>query len=76
MIEKVIKNIIENIFHPTEIKIMRIILFGSRARGEDKKDSDWDILIITEKNLFREEKVKLGHLIRKELAKELIPCDV
>ena len=23
-----------------------IILFGSRARGEERKDSDWDILIL------------------------------
>lgn len=23
-----------------------IVLFGSRARGEEKKDSDWDILIL------------------------------
>ena len=28
-----------------------IILFGSRARGDHKKDSDWDILIITDKGL-------------------------
>lgn len=26
----------------------RIILFGSRARGNAKKDSDWDILILTD----------------------------
>ncbi|RLF92200.1 nucleotidyltransferase domain-containing protein, partial [Thermococci archaeon] len=25
---------------------MRIILFGSRARGDFSKESDWDILII------------------------------
>jgi predicted nucleotidyltransferase len=26
-----------------------VILFGSRARGDAKKDSDWDILILTKK---------------------------
>ena len=26
----------------------QIIIFGSRARGEAKKESDWDILILTE----------------------------
>ena len=26
----------------------KIILFGSRARNEAKKDSDWDFLILTE----------------------------
>ncbi len=25
----------------------KIILFGSRARGDSKKDSDWDFLILT-----------------------------
>ena len=25
-----------------------VILFGSRARGEEKQDSDWDILILTD----------------------------
>lgn len=24
-----------------------VILFGSRARGDNRKDSDWDILILT-----------------------------
>mgnify|MGYP005854981357 CR=1 FL=1 len=25
-----------------------VILFGSRARGEEREDSDWDILILTD----------------------------
>jgi predicted nucleotidyltransferase len=28
-----------------------LILFGSRARGDYKKDSDWDILILTKKQV-------------------------
>lgn len=28
-----------------------IILFGSRARGDHKKDSDWDILVLTNKEV-------------------------
>jgi uncharacterized protein len=28
-----------------------VILFGSRARGDYKKDSDWDFLILTDKNV-------------------------
>lgn len=28
-----------------------LILFGSRARGDNKKDSDWDILILTNKQV-------------------------
>jgi predicted nucleotidyltransferase len=26
----------------------QVIIFGSRARGDAKKDSDWDILILTD----------------------------
>jgi predicted nucleotidyltransferase len=29
----------------------QIILFGSRARGDARKDSDWDILIVTDKQV-------------------------
>jgi len=25
----------------------QVILYGSRARGEEKKESDWDILVLT-----------------------------
>ena len=32
-----------------EFKPDRIILFGSRARGDFKKDSDYDILIVAKK---------------------------
>ncbi len=37
-------------------KNAEIILYGSRARGEAKKHSDWDILILTDYNtdIFKE----------------------
>jgi predicted nucleotidyltransferase len=28
----------------------QLILYGSRARGDAKPDSDWDLLLLTEKN--------------------------
>ena len=30
-----------------------VILFGSRARGDARKDSDWDILILLDKDKIR-----------------------
>lgn len=44
-----------------------VILYGSRARGDNKKDSDWDFLVLTNlpdnkytKDLFREKYLKLS----------------
>lgn len=71
-----IKQTIESIFEKEGVKIIKVILFGSRARGNYRKGSDWDLLVIVEKNLSRSEKIKLGHLVRKELANQLIPCDI
>jgi len=42
----------------TEIKRIdpkaKIVLFGSRARGDAKKDSDWDLLILIDSLNIRE----------------------
>ena len=35
----------------------RILLFGSRARGDARPDSDWDILIILKVNELRDQGV-------------------
>ncbi|MFN3568567.1 MAG: nucleotidyltransferase domain-containing protein [Caldimicrobium sp.] len=76
MKEEIIKEVIQKIFEENKIKISKILLFGSRARGDFKKGSDWDILIITENKLQREKRKELSHLVRKKLAEEFIPCDV
>ncbi len=49
-----------------------IILFGSRARGSYRKDSDWDFLILLEKKkISKKEKEKIREkLYEIELASE------
>ena len=54
----------------------KIILFGSRAKGEFSEVSDYDILIIVQKNLAIEEKMRLLVRLRKELAKKGIDADI
>jgi len=54
----------------------KIILFGSRARGEDRQDSDWDFLIILEPELSITEKRRIAHRIRKRLAEFYLASDV
>ena len=76
MIEKTIKKIIQEIFEEKGINVDKIILFGSRARGDYKRGSDWDLLIIVKKDLFREQKSEISHFIRRRLADEFVPCDV
>ena len=49
----------------------RVILFGSRARGDHKKDSDWDLLILTSIPATEENKRNLRyHLLDIELETE------
>ena len=44
----------------TEIKRIdpkaKVVLFGSRARGDAKKDSDWDLLILIHNQNIREKR--------------------
>lgn len=44
--EEIIKGIVD--FLSNYIKIDRIILYGSYARGDSRKDSDFDIAVISE----------------------------
>ena len=76
MIEEKIKEKVYKIFREADVGVNRIILFGSRAREDWERGSDWDILIVVNRELARNEKMALSHLIRKELAEEYIPCDV
>lgn len=38
-----------------------IILFGSRARGDEKKESNWDILILTDYPVSYQDEQKFRH---------------
>lgn len=49
-----ILNQIREIARKTAPKGSQILLFGSRARGEAKKGSDWDILIVLPKDVLEQ----------------------
>ncbi len=40
-------------------RVERIILYGSRARGDARPDSDYDLLVVTEAQMSREEEDRL-----------------
>ena len=73
---KVIKETIYDVSKEQKVKVNKIILFGSRARGEASQHSDWDVLVVVNENLPFQKKRKLSSIIRKELAELLIPCDI
>jgi len=64
---KLIKETVLNVAKQLNVKINRVILFGSRARGDYREDSDWDILIVTEEKLNREKELEFTSRISLEL---------
>ncbi len=59
------------------VEVEKIILFGSRARGDFKEDSDWDILIVTKEKLDKNSKSKFILEVRREIVWKMeVPVDV
>jgi len=69
---QIIKETIEN----KGIKVLKIILFGSRAKGTAREDSDWDFFVIIDKKLSFNEKWDIIDEIKIKLAKLKIPNDI
>ncbi len=49
-----VKKVFEDVAKELGVEIDRIILFGSRARGDYREDSDWDFLLVTKTRYPRE----------------------
>jgi len=73
--DRLIKEITDTIVH--EIQPCQVILFGSRARGEARSDSDIDLLVVVDQDFgpdhFRRDEMAR---IRKVLAGYRIPKDI
>ena len=67
-----IKSVIHSFFPDA-----RVLLFGSRARGDESRDSDYDLLIITKSTIAAGEKISWRSKINKALVKSIhAPVDV
>lgn len=74
-----IRNILLRLLQERRIAGEKIIIFGSCAKGEVKKDSDIDIIIVSKdfrnKDIF--EKVALARGIHRKLVEEIMkPFDI
>jgi len=58
------------------VEVEKIILFGSRARGDSSSSSDYDFLIITERTFSIEEKREIVAGIKEVLVNLYIPSDI
>ncbi|MCK4762779.1 MAG: nucleotidyltransferase domain-containing protein [Candidatus Aminicenantes bacterium] len=75
-VKDAVLQVIREIFAQRQIDIEKIVFFGSRVRGDFDKDSDWDFLVIANKELEIKEKHRLIIRIKRELAKMGIPNDI
>lgn len=66
-----IKKVISNYLPDSDV-----IMFGSRARGDNRLNSDYDLLIISEDLLDDHQRLHFQALIRKSLAKLYILADI
>ena len=59
------------------VEIVKIILFGSRARGDHREDSDWDLLVVVGEKPHWRVKNRLFGRIHRRLVRELrAPVDL
>ncbi len=57
-------------------RVLGILLFGSRARGEVRPDSDWDFFVVVDKEASFHEREDLASRICWRLAQAHIFADV
>ncbi len=75
VIEK-IKEVILDECGKAGVEVVKIILFGSRARGDAKPDSDFDVYVVVKESLDFSKKRILLTKIKRRLAYDRIPNDI
>lgn len=54
----------------------RVLLFGSRARGEEDRFSDYDLMVITQQTFGPKEKIRLSTLLNHAIVGAIDPLDI
>ena len=71
MIKEKLRNIIEKVVKKSGFTLNSVFVFGSRARGDFRPDSDYDILVVIDEDLPIRERRRLSVRISSELHKEM-----
>ncbi len=70
-IKKIIRGETSRVLKNQGIALCKVILFGSRARGDFDEESDWDVLVLADKDLTPSEKIRLWYEIYKALHRKM-----
>lgn len=73
---KEVVKIIKEELHKRNLNVQKVILFGSRAKGKFREESDWDFLVIIDRELSFSEKWDIIDEIKIKLARLGIPNDI
>jgi len=75
-IPNIVKQVIIDELKHHSIEVKGIYLFGSRAKGNYNKDSDWDFFVVIDNDLDFTVKRKLIQLIKRKLIEIDYPLDI
>lgn len=75
-LQNIAARVIREEFAARKIVVKQILLFGSRARGDARYDSDWDFLVVTPKKLSWAEKLDVWLILARRLATYAITADI
>ncbi|WP_457742267.1 nucleotidyltransferase domain-containing protein [Thermococcus sp.] len=76
MSEKIIRDVILRECNRLGLKVDEVILFGSRARGDFRTDSDWDVLVVLSEPSGRKKELEAYKIIHRELLLKGIRTDL
>ncbi|ASJ12451.1 nucleotidyltransferase domain-containing protein [Thermococcus thioreducens] len=76
MSREAIRDVILSVSRELGLEVNDIILFGSRARGDFRADSDWDVLVVLSRPLERKKELEAYKRIHRELLLKGIKVDV
>jgi len=76
MSSELIRDVILRVSRELDLEVEEIILFGSRARGDFRTDSDWDVLVVLSEPVERKMELEAYKRMHRELLLKGIKADI